>query len=427
LKYYLFRLSVNDLEIRMKEIQMKTPIKKIIFSLSLWAFTHQTFAQFSWFGKDKNSAKREVLLANRAIQVETTEAINSMYNFNYEYAEKEFKWLIVKYPDHPIGYFLLGLNEWWKIVPDTKVTKYDEACLAFMDEAIDKADDLLDDDDEDKEAAFFMAAAYAFKGRLHSERSNWVRAAYAGKQSLKYLEKCRGFGDFNPELAIGDGLYNYYSKWIPENYPSLKPMLIFFRKGEKNKGVHQLEYVASNAFYTRLEAKYFLIQIYSIENQHQKAYNMARELHSMYPNNSFFHRYAARTAFVLGHSDEAERYATELLDNLSRGKTGYEYTAGRYAAYILGYINQNYKNDLAKAKEYFLQTLNYAIEGDAKESGYFLGANLSLGKIAKQEKDYAGALSYFKTVTENAERKSDMMKDAKKLIDETKKEMKKKK
>lgn len=399
----------------------------IIYTIAFLLLAQVSFAQFSWFGKDKSSTKREVLLSNRKIQIETTDAINAMYNFNYDYAEKEFKWLIIKYPDHPIGYFLLGLNEWWKIVPDTKVTKYDDACLDFMDEAIDKADDLLDDDGGDKEAAFFMAAAYAFKGRLHSERENWVRATYAGKQALKYLEKCRGFGDFNPELAIGDGLYNYYSKWIPENYPKLKPVLVFFQKGDKAKGTKQLEYVGANAFYTRVEAKYFLVQIYSMDGQHQKAYNIARELHADYPNNSFFHRYAARTAFVLGYADEAERYATELLDALARGKTGYEYTAGRYAAYILGYINFNYRNNLAKAKEYYLQTLNYAIEGNALESGYYLGANLALGKIAKSEKDYAGALKYFNTVIENAEKKSDSMKEAKKLVDEVKKEMKKKK
>ena len=381
-------------------------------------------AQFSWFGGNTKKKHHEVLLANRAIQIETTQAINNMYNFNYDAAERDFKWLTVKYPDHPIGYFLVGLNEWWKIVPDTKNEKYDEKCLYNMDKAIDMADDMLDDDSDDKEAAFFMAAAYAFKGRLHSERENWLKAAWAGKQAMKYLEKCRGFGDFNPELAIGDGLYNYYSKWIPENYPSLKPMLVFFRKGVKNEGIKQLEYVSSNAFYTRMEAKYFLMQIYSMENQHQKAYYMAQQMHISYPDNSFFHRYAARTAFVLGKSDEAETLALELLNNVNTGKSGYESTAGRYAAYILGYINMNYKNDLPKAREFYQKTIDYALENKAKDSGYFLGANLALGKIANGEKDYAKALQYFTIAADNAEKKSDTYKEAKKQIEETKKLMK---
>ncbi|WP_435354181.1 tetratricopeptide repeat protein [Emticicia sp. SJ17W-69] len=392
--------------------------------LLLLLISYVSQAQFSWFGGDTKKKHHEVLLANRAIQIEATQAINNMYNFNYDAAERDFKWLTVKYPDHPIGFFLLGLNEWWKIVPDTKNESHDDACLDNMNRAIDLADDMLDDDDTDKEAAFFQAAAYAFKGRLYSERENWIKAAWAGKQAMKYLEKCRGFGDFSPELAIGDGLYNYYSKWIPENYPSLKPMLVFFHKGVKAEGIKQLEYVSSNAFYTRMEAKYFLMQIYAMENQHQKAYYMAAQMHAMYPNNAFFHRYAARTAFMLSKADEAETLAQELLANVEMGKYGYESTSGRYAAYILGYINFNYKHDLTKAKEYYQKTIDFALQNDSKDSGYFLGANLALGKIHASEKDYMKALQYYTIVTDNAEKKSDSYKEAKKLIEDIKKWLK---
>jgi hypothetical protein len=398
-------------------------LKSVFFIVFLFV-NHLVHAQFSWFGGDTKKKHHEVLLANRAIQIEATQAINNMYNFNYDAAERDFSWLTVKYPEHPIGFFLIGLNEWWKIVPDTKDETHDDKFYANMDRAIDLADDMLDDDDGDKEAAFFQAAAYAFKGRLHSERGNWIKAAWDGKQAMKYLEKCRGFGDFNPELAIGDGLYNYYSKWIPENYPNLKPMLVFFRKGDKNQGLKQLEYVSSNAFYTRVEAKYFLMQIYSMENQHQKAYYMATQMHTLYPDNSFFHRYAARTAFMLSKADEAEKLSEELLANVNMGKFGYESTAGRYAAYILGYINYNYKHDLPKAKEYYQKTIDFALQNNSKDSGYFLGANLALGKIASSEKDYNKALQYFNIVTSNGDKKTDSFKEAKKLIEDTKKILK---
>jgi hypothetical protein len=403
---------------------MKIP--KALLILLLFISQVANAQLFGWFGGGDKKKNREMLMANRAIQIEMTAAMNNMYNFNYDAAEKDFKWLTVKYPDHPIGFFLLGLNEWWKIVPDTRVEKFDDGCEAFMDKAIDLAEEIYDDDEKNKEAAFFLAASYAFKGRLHTERERWVKAAYNGKQAMKWLDKCRGFGDFSPELYMGDGLYNYYSKWIPENYPSLKPLLVFFKKGNKNAGISQLEYVSLNAFYTRMEGRYFLMQIYSMENQHQKAYNMARMMHNMYPENSFFHRYAARTAFTLGKADEAEKYAKDLLENVSINKLGYEGTAGRYAAYILGYINFNYNRNLEEAKKYYLQTIEFAKSTKATDSGYFLGANLTLGKIAKSENDYPKALEYFKIVEANSKKKSDTKKEAQKLIDETKKLMKKK-
>jgi hypothetical protein len=373
-------------------------------------------AQFFGLFSGKANEKHYKLLQDRSVQIESTKAINAMYDFRFDEAEREFRWLTIKYPKHPIGNFLLGLNEWWKIVPNTSIETYDEACLSYMDKAIDLAEDLYDDDETDKEAAFFISAAYAFKGRLYSERSKWIKSAWAGKQAMKYLEKCRGPEDLNPELLFGDGLYNYYSKWIPENYPSLKPILLFFRKGTKQEGMRQLELVSNNAFYTRMESRYFLVQIYGMEGQHQKAYNLAKMMHILYPNNPFFHRYAARTAFVLGKGDEAETYSQELLSDIANQKLGYEGTAGRYAAYIIAYINQNYKHDIVKAKEYYQKTIDFAKETKSMDSGYFLASNLALGKMASTDKDYEKAKEYYKIVMDFAEKKSDSYKEAKKLL-----------
>jgi uncharacterized protein HemY len=90
----------------------------------------------------------------------------------------------------------------------------------------------------------------------------------------------------------------------------------------------------------------------------------------------------------------------------------------------MGYINYNYKRDLPKAKEYYQKTIDYALQNNSKDSGYFLGANLTLGKIASSEKDYVNAIQYFNIVTNNSDKKLETHKEAKKLIEDTKKLMK---
>lgn len=380
---------------------------------------------FDWFTGDKATPPKEMLLTNRAIQIQTTEAINDMYNYNFFEAERGFKWLTVKYPEHPIGYFLVGLNTWWKIAPDTGVEIYDNECHKQMDKAIDKAEDMLGYAPMEKEAAFFLAAAYAFKGRLYAERKNWIKSAWAGKQAMKYLERSRGDGDINPELVFGDGLYNYYSRWIPENYPSLKPLLTFFRKGDKQLGIKQLENVSQNAFYTRMEARYFLVQVYAMEGQSKKGLQLSRMMHALYPRNSYFHRYAARTAFSLGQLDEAARYAKELLDRIDAGSYGYGDNDGRYGAYILGYANQHYYRNADLAKKYYRLTIGYAVSNDSEESGYFLGAHRELGRYAMLEGDYELAQEHFKTVFKNADKKSSIRDEAQKLYKEAKQKEKK--
>ena len=140
-----------------------------------------------------------MLLSDRAIQLGTNDAINNMYNFNFYEAEKDFKWLTVKYPNHPIGHFLLGLNEWWKIVPDLKVTRYDETCHEYMDLAIKKAEDLYDEDSRDKEAAFFLAVASALG----------AAAGAGGRRHAAGLPANVAAIAAGAEVAIGT-IYNYY-------------------------------------------------------------------------------------------------------------------------------------------------------------------------------------------------------------------------
>ena len=130
----------------------------------------------------------KTLLTNMTLQIEITSGVDDLYNFKFERAESQFHWIRRAYPEHPLPYFLLGLSNWWKIAPNVDNKTYDEPFLAYMDTAITYAEAMFEKDEQNLEAPFFLAAAYAFKGRLYSERSNWTKATFAGKSSLKYLE-----------------------------------------------------------------------------------------------------------------------------------------------------------------------------------------------------------------------------------------------
>ncbi|MFT7239273.1 MAG: hypothetical protein ACI93L_003373, partial [Cyclobacteriaceae bacterium] len=215
------------------------------------------------------------LLMNIFVQVEATQAINDMYNFRFDQSLRHFIYLKKKYGWHPLPYFLMGLNYWWRIVPDFKNEEFDQTFYAYMDTALVLAK-RMHEEVNPIEGAFFLAATHAFKGRLHSERREYSKAAFASKNALKYLDECKGLGNENPELLFGDALFNYYAAWIPENYPFLKPIMLMFPKGDKKEGIAQLKEVARNAFYTRTEAQYYLMRIsYFEENDLQTSLQVA--------------------------------------------------------------------------------------------------------------------------------------------------------
>ena len=142
------------------------------------------------------------LLTNPYVQMESTQAINDMYNFKFERSMSHFRYLKKEYGWHPLPYFLMGLNYWWRILPNFNNYQYDDTFYAYMDTAMVLAERLHEDYNK-VEGAFFLAATHAFKGRLHSERHDWGRAAAAGKSAMNYLEECRGNGDLSPELLFG--------------------------------------------------------------------------------------------------------------------------------------------------------------------------------------------------------------------------------
>lgn len=355
------------------------------------------------------------LLLDKDIQLELDGAVRNIYNFKYDRAEKQFRSLRRRYPNHPMPYFLLGLSTWWKIIPTQFQTlQYDKLFLAYMDTAVTKAQKMYDADNANYEASFFLSAAYGFDARLHAERHDWRKATVSSRRSLNYLKKSQEANGLSPEFQFGQALFNYYAVWIPDNYPLLKPVLLFFPRGDKALGMQQLRSVANNGFYTATEARVFLMRILkNEENNAEEAMPVARYLATTYPDNGYFQRYYAYLAYDQGEFSDCERVSREILDKINRGLPGYEGTSGRYASYFLGYLMQNRYRDYAKAKDYYQRCIVFSESTGDTSGGFYLFANANLARLAVKDKDTAAAQRYFAVVVDKADRKSELYKEAK--------------
>lgn len=399
-----------------KKIKKLKPVSSIQYLVSI--FTLCLFCSTSTYGQSKKDTT-VILIADIGVQLEATQALNNLYNFKFDKAEQQFKSFKEKYAWHPLPYFLVGLAEWWKIMPNMKETKYDERFLAYMDSTIRIAEKLYDKTPEYRiEAAFFLAGAHGFKGELYADfdRKNWVKAASEGRLALKYMEICREKNNLSPELLFGDALYNYFREWVPENYKSLKPIFWFFRHGDKKLGLTQLKEVSYNAFYTRTEAMVWLMRVLaSYENDPQRAMQIAEYLHQTYPDNPYFHRYYARMLYSNGVQPALENQCKQILERIDSGKTGYEAVSGRYATFFLGQM-YDFKRQWEEAKKYYLMSVAFSEQVGATDSGYYYYSLLSLGEIYQKQKDKATAKKYFEKVKKAAGRKDEAYKDAKERL-----------
>ncbi|MEB2780630.1 tol-pal system protein YbgF [Algoriphagus sp. C2-6-M1] len=395
-------------------------LARIVMILGIW-LTGVSLAQAQSVEEDSMLfAPSKYLLLDKSLQFRITKAINSLYNFDFPTAERDFAVLAIQYPDHPLPEFLVALGYWWRIEVDVSNEKYDVTFVKYLDRAIDKATVMFEADETNKEAAFFLAAGYGFQARLYSERKSWTKAAWAGRNALKYMDLSRGEEEFNPELLLGDALFNYFSQWIPENYPLLRPIMALFPKGSKALGLQQLEQVANNAFYTRVEAQYFLFRLYASEEKEPfKALQISEYLHSKFPNNPYFHRSYARHLYAVGRWPEAVEQSEEILARIEAKQSGYESNSGRYAAFFIAQFNDRLGNR-EEAKKFYLKTLSYGEESESQESGYYLHSLLQLGKMATAEKNKALAKKYFKEVKKYAKRKHPAHQEAREFVKKNK-------
>ena len=355
------------------------------------------------------------LLLDKDIQLELDGAIQNLYNFKYDKAEKQFRSLRRRYPKHPMPYFLLGLSAWWKIFPTNfNAKEYDKLFFAYMDTANACSERLIKADPHNYEAYFFLSAANGFDARLNAERHNWRRATVSSKRSLTYLQKSSEANGLSPEFLFGEALFNYYAVWIPDNYPLLKPVLLFFPKGNKQLGLQELRTVATSGFYTKVEAAVFLMKIlHNDEHQTAAALPLARELALKYPDNGYFARFYALLCFDQGQFDECERVSKDILAKIATGMPGYEATSGRYASYFMGYLNQFKYRDAIKAKDFYQRCVVFAESNGETDGGFYVFSNNNLGKMAASSHDVPAARRYFSVVADKADHKSDQYKDAK--------------
>ena len=351
------------------------------------------------------------ILKNIDLQIESTSSINKMYNYKFKDSEKEFIWLAQEYNNHPLPSFLSGLSLWWQI--DAQSGKIngspkdlDDKFLLNMDKTIDKANEIYKKGNI-VDGAFFLAASYAFKGRLLADRKKWTQSALAGRNAIKYLKEIKKNDLMIPEIDFGNGLFNYYSIWISDRYPLLRPLVNFFPKGDKKKGIEELTNASGNSFYTRTEAQFFLMRIYLGERNLINALQLSKYLNETYPDNSIFHKYYTQILYQNGKLKQSYMSANNILKKFNLNSFGYNHDEARISHFFIGEYYHS-KLNFEKAIYNYLKAIEYANLLGKEKMGYSYYSYYYLGKIFFDRGEFKKSKIYYKKVIQLTRRKDDL-------------------
>lgn len=322
---------------------------------------------------------------------------NHIYNVQFDSAEVAFEEVIKRYPDHPAGYFLQAMVDWWRLSLYRYTDKLDDDFLRKVDKVIEVSDELLDENEYDITGLFFKGGALGYRARFYSNEKQWFSAATDGKEAYDILMKAHEKAPGNHDIMLGSGLFNYFAVAIPEDYPILKPVVMFFPPGNKKLGLLQLRASMLRSRYSSVEAEVALLQIYySFEKDYDLAFYYANDLYSRYPRNPYFHRYLGRTYVKLGKWDLIEDTWRNIVKKCLAREQGYDNLTAREGLYYVG-ISLQRKGKQDMAIKYLKKCIDVSeyVDGD-EETGFYSSTLIKLGVSYHKLNNKKNALKYFK-------------------------------
>lgn len=358
-------------------------MKKVFLFMLLFSFS--TFAQ------------------NADFELRVNEGIKQIYNIKFTEAEKTFRSVMADYPQHPAGRFFLAMIDWWKILLDPDNESYDEIFFQKLEDVIYQCDQLLDKNPKDVDALFFKGGSIGFRGRLRAFRESWLKAADDGREALPIVEEAASLDPNNMDVQLGFGIYNYYAEVIPNENPLIKPLMIFFPDGDKEKGIQQLKNTAFNGKFAKYEARYFLMTLYyRFENNSFMADEYSKLLQDDFPDNPVFEKWRGRIAVRRGDYFLADSIFRSVLLKADMNYFGYNKPNSlREATY---YVGNNLKNSgqLDSAKIYFERCISESkkIDEEGEESGFQVNAVLYLAQMAEALNNKDEAIRLYENLLE---------------------------
>jgi Tetratricopeptide repeat len=307
--------------------------------------------------------------------------IRHIYNLEFDSASVEFEKVIAAYPQHPAGYFLDAMVDWWAITTNQRNKTIDERYLRKIDRVITLCDSILERNPNDIVGLFFKGGIIGFRGRYYVTRNDWATAALDGKRAFDIVQKCQELAPGNRDVMLGTGLYHYFVEVIPERYPAAKPLLAFLPPGDKRTGLAELKLASQQARYAATEAKVVLLNLnYGMEKNYTEALAISQDLNTLYPKNSMFKAYLGRCYVQVGNMEKMEEVWRDVLNNCIDKKVGYDNLIAREAMYYIGYaLMQRGKND--DALQYFYKCDEFCRKIDTKPSGFMTMLSTRIGNI----------------------------------------------
>ena len=238
--------------------------------------------------------------------------VENIYNFRFEEAEKDFSRIKLSYPEHPVIYLIDGMMTYWKSYPLVPSSSNRQ----IYEDNLRTCIDMCENKSQPGNDAEYLLANLCARGLLllfYADNDLSRNVIPLAASTYKYIKRSFEYTDSLNDFYFFTGLYNYYREAYPESHPIYKPLAALFPKGDKEKGLSELNKAANTSIILKAESTAFLFYIsLSFENNFSEALKFNKILHDRYPSNEQYTGDLIKSLLLEKKYTEAEKLISEI-------------------------------------------------------------------------------------------------------------------
>ncbi|MGL4630780.1 MAG: tetratricopeptide repeat protein [Leadbetterella sp.] len=304
-----------------------------------------------------------------------------LYNLEFKKAKETFAPIYQKYRNHPLSHLLKATEIHYENYPLNQKTSFLNRHIDELNLCVKTANLLHKNKKFQLEATFYLLASHGLLARSYDHKGETFTAALEAKKVYNYYEESKKYKLESNEFYFISGIYNFYREKYPADHPVVKPVVLFFEKGNIQLGLKELELAAKNSIFSKVEAANFLIHIYlKYQSNFSRAASYSQNLNSTYPNNRIFLIKNIECLLFTNEFDKAAKLNFKLGTNSDDQNQLYYYT-------FEGYRLQHQTKNLALALQNYTDAIKRKDDSPFKKP-YYAMAYLGIGQIYISQKKY---------------------------------------
>ena len=339
------------------------------------------------------------LRASSDASSDTSKALWWLYQLQYDKAHQVIDHYIQLHPNDPAGYFYKTGIDWWHLAQDFdhRFPDVEERMDQSYQQTVRTARAMLDDAKDDKTkalASFYWGGAEGLKGRWLVTQKRWIGAYRLGKRGHRLLQKSLEYDPTLYDAYLGLGIYDYYTDTLPGIQKVLASLLI---RGDKKRGLRELQIAIDKGTHARVEAMIFLVEIYTTEERMpEKALPITEDLVKEFPQSPAMQLARVMTRYTMKDWEPMMKDAADFLKK-SKEETPYFVKPGVLPArYCLGIGEFFGRHNIDAAEKEMDEILS--IQGDQDTSRWVTYALLRKAQIYDLRGDRPKAMVFYRKV-----------------------------